>query len=151
MCASHQSLSPCCHGPVGTSLPGFEGSHEPYCHFSQLLQGARTWDAHSPLFFGGAKSIHSFLEGHCVLFCFILLFLSSSVSSSHLGPGNRWGGCWRWERWGSAMSSSLQLFIPSAGSQRVLHCLEARGGLHVERHTSGAAKDMILEKNISFL
>lgn len=101
-------------------------------------------------YFGGPKTIHSFLEGHCVIFCCILLFLSSPVSSSHLGPGNRWGGCWRWERWGSAVSSSLQLSVSSAGSQQVLHCLVARGGPHVEHHTSGAAKDVILEKIFHF-
>lgn len=48
------------------------------------------------------------------------------------------------------MSSSLQLSVPSAGSQWVLHCLAARGGPHVEHHTSGAAKDVILENIFNF-
>ena len=51
----------------------------------------------------------------------------------------------RWEaRWDSVVSPR-QLPVPSTGSQWVLGCPAAGGGPHVEHHTSGAAKDVILE------
>lgn len=98
--SAHQSLSPCWHWPVRTLFLGFECSHkpQPHCQLSQLLQGTRTWDVHSPPPFPDRNPSTPFWMVivlaspllHSIFHVVFSLFLPFRARG--LGRGTVWGG-----------------------------------------------------------